>query len=280
MIQAVGRHRGLVIVGLAALVALLLLPATGGTAAPSIPGLPHVHLPKPDAKAVFDVIVEGKARDINHSQLSGTSGTCLVQEDGHVTENDTYLRGKDVKIDFLRYGHTIVMKRDRSGQLGDTSLAVKVTIHRTATGGSSFSPANPPVPCTAPGVELSKNPDCGKNIPWPGAATVLGWDGRLSLEVSPNTQRKNFNSVDRCGEDPQTGITDALQWAWPQPVKLSTGSLSSKEIFGHARSFKVFLHNSDIAPAQSNRHVSYGSLSGTVTDTGSSSATVRFIRVS
>ena len=141
-------YRGLVLLALSVLVALALLPATGsGSASPAPPGIPGlppipvVHLPKPDQKAVFDVVVEGKATDINHSQLSGVSSTCLVKEDGHVDETDTYLRGKDVKLEFARFGKTLVVKRNRGGQLGDTSLAVQVTVHRTATGGTSYSPA-------------------------------------------------------------------------------------------------------------------------------------------
>ena len=113
-IHLVVLYRGLLALALGVLAALLLLPATGsGTtppAPPGIPGLPPikgVHLPKPDQKAVFDVVVEGKASDINHSQLSGTSSTCLVTEDGHVNETDTYLRGKDVKLEFARFGNTI-----------------------------------------------------------------------------------------------------------------------------------------------------------------------------
>ena len=127
---------------------------------------------------MFDVVVEGKATDINHSQLSGTSGTCLVTEDGHVTETDTYLRGKDVKLEFARFGKTIVVKRNRGGQLGDTSLAVKVTVHRTATGGASYSPAFPPNPCDVPPTRPLKGQGLRQGHPDPGfgdGAWMEGW---------------------------------------------------------------------------------------------------------
>lgn len=273
--------------GLAALVALVIAASASGTETqgipgvpniPGIPSIPHVQLPKPDAKAVFDVVVEGKASDINHSQLSGTTGTCLAEEDGHITETDTYLRGADVRIEFERFGNTIIMKRNRGGQLGETSLALEVKVHRTATGGSTFTPAFPPAPCRVPAVDLSKNADCGKSIPAPDAAMVLGWSGgRLSLDVATKTALGR--SPDTCGEDPETGITNALLWAWPKPVALSTGPLPKSEIFGKARSVTVLVHNSDVAPAHADRHVTYGSLSGTVTDTGLNAATVTFKRV-
>jgi hypothetical protein len=129
MIGLVVPARRLVLSVVSALIALVLQPPPAGSAAsapPGIPGLPPIpglHLPKPDQKAVFDVVVEGKATDIIHSQLSGISSTCAVTEDGDVKETDTYLRGKDVKLEFARYGKTIVVKRDRRGQLGDTSRA-------------------------------------------------------------------------------------------------------------------------------------------------------------
>jgi hypothetical protein len=279
-------YRGLLVAVLSALVALVPLPATGSGAAPpvppGIPGLPPipgVHLPKPDQKAVFDVVVEGKATDINHSQLSGTTSTCLVTEDGHVSETDTYLRGKDVKLEFARFGKTLVLKRNRGGQLGDVSLAVKATVHRTATGGTSYSPASPPLPCGVPPTDLSKDKDCGKNLPVAGSALVLGWKGgAVSLAVSPNTVLKSFVN-DTCGDDPQTGITDAVRWSWPQPIALSTAPLPKKWIFDdRRRTIILHLRSSDVMPTKSLRHVAFGELNGTVTDQGSNTATVRLIR--
>jgi hypothetical protein len=143
MMRAVGRLRGAVVLGLAGLMAVPLAVPSGTAAStspiPGVPGIPNIpSLPKPDQKAVFDVIVEGKATDHNTSELSGQDAACLVNENGTVDETDTYVRGKDVKLEFDRYGHTIIVKRNRRGQLGDTSLAVKVTVHRTAEGSISL----------------------------------------------------------------------------------------------------------------------------------------------
>jgi hypothetical protein len=282
----VGRYRGLALLIVGALVALLALLAAGsGTAAPpGIPGLPPipvVHLPTPDQKAVFDVIVEGKASDVNHSQLSGLSSTCVVTEDGHVDENDTYLRGKDVKLEFARYGKTIIVKRNRGGQLGDTSLAVKVTVHRTATGGTSYSPSSPPLPCDVPSTDLATNKDCGKDIAVSGSAMVLDWKGgRVNLRVSPLTELKGLGApLDECGEDSQTGITDQVLWAWPKPVALQGAALPEKWIFDRRRpTIVLHLRSSDVAPRHEARKVDFGELKGTVSDTGSSTATLRLVR--
>lgn len=201
-----------------------------------------------------------------------------MKENGHVNETDTYLRGKDVKLEFARFGKTLVVKRNRGGQLGDTSLAVQVTVRRTATGGTSYSPAST-APCNTAPTDLSKNKDCGKTIPIAHSAMVLGWRRRqASLAVSPSTGLKGFSN-DTCGDDPQTGITDAVAWPWPSPVALSTAPLPEKWIFDdRMRTIVLHLRSSDVKPTELLRNVTFGELKGTVTDLGSNAATVRLIR--
>jgi hypothetical protein len=262
-----------------------LLAVPSGTAAPrapipGIPGLPNIpSLPKPDQTAVFDVIVEGKQTDHNTSELSGPDSACLVTENGTVIETDTYLRGKDVKLEFDRYGHTIILKRNRGGQLGDTSLAVDVTVKRTAEGSISYVPTVATVSCP-PASDFSKNADCGKSKPVPGSAMVLGWkNGRFSLDVSRKTQ--TLKPVNRCGEDPQTGITNQLFYAWPHPAALSAVQVvSAREIFDRRiRSFTVTMLSArgDRFPPHTVQWNSFG-LKGTVTDLADNHATVRLIR--
>jgi hypothetical protein len=284
----VGRYRGLVALALVAIVAVALVAVPSGTARPTspipgIPGIPNIpSLPRPDQKAVFDVIVEGQATDHNTSELSGQDAACLVTENGTVDEKDTYLRGKDVKLEFDRYGHTIVVKRNRGGQLGDTSLAVKVSVKRTAEGSISYVPTVPVVTCP-PTSDISKNGDCGKTKPVPGSpAMVLGWkDGRLTLEVSRRTALTK--PVNRCGEDEQTGITNQLFYAWPNPAKLSAvEGLPARKIFNrriHSFAITMLSPRGDRLPPHT-LHWHGGGLGGTVTDIGENHATVRLIRVS
>jgi hypothetical protein len=273
---------------LGALAALSLLPANvaavGGPSIPGLPGVPHIHLPKPDQKAVFDVIVEGKAKDDNHSQLSGQEGECTVTEDGHVVETATYLRGRGVKVEFDRYGHTIVVKRNRGGQLGDTSLAVKVTLLRTAEGSVTYAPAVPGAQCPK-ATDISKNPDCGKpKTPGGAQAVVLGWkNDRITLDVSPNTKRGGLVTDDKCGEDAQTGISDQLFWAWSNPAELSAvEGLPARKIFNrhiHAIAIKLLSPRGDRLKPYT-RTETFAKLKGTVSDTDDNSATVRLIRQS
>ena len=281
MIQPVGWNRGSFVGMLVAVAALLIVGGTAsGTTPPSIPGLPHipgVKLPPPDEKAVFDVIVEGKATDHFISQLSGKSSICIVTEDSTVDETDTYLRGKDVKVEFDRYGKTIVVKRDRSGVLGDTSLALKVTVHRTAKGGTHYAPYTN-LPCNEPSTDVSKNPDCGKKIPVPNAADLLTWsNNQVSLKLTRRTVLKIGG--DTCGDDSQTGITDALVFGWPNLDPLSTAPLPRKWIFDtRKRNIVVTLRSSDVGPTVITRHLTFGLLKGETTDRGTNTATVRLIR--
>jgi hypothetical protein len=257
--------------------------AVGGPSIPGLPGVPHIHLPKPDQKAVFDVVVEGKQTDHNTSQVSGPDSACLVQEDGTVDETDTYLRGKDVKLEFDRYGHQIVVKRNRGGQLGDTSLAVQVTVHRTAGGTISYAPTTSVVSCP-PTTEIGTNPDCGQNKHVGGSpAMLLSWqNGEVSLD--PTNKTAQMAPPDKCGEIKDSGITNQVFYAWPHPAKLhAIESFPARKIFN--RRLRVIVIKLQSArgmgaggiPPHKVRWNSFG-LKGTVTDTADNRATVRFIR--
>jgi hypothetical protein len=271
---------------LTALAAVAVLAVPSGTAAthapiPSIPGLPNIpSLPKPDQTAVFDVIVEGKQTDHNTSELSGTDAACLVKENGTVDETDTYLRGKDVKLEFDRYGHTIVVKRNRGGELGDTSLAVTVTVHREAEGSISYVSTVPTVSCP-PTSDINTSPDCGKDKKVGGSpAMVLGWqNGRVSLEVSNRTAQ--LAPPDKCGEDPQTGISNQVFYAWPHPATLhAVQSFPASEVFNrriHSIAITMLSARGNRLPPHTVPWNAFG-LKGTVTDTADNHATVRFIR--
>jgi hypothetical protein len=266
--------------GLARAMGLVVVLAVAGAAsaaaqAPPIP-VPPVHLPKPDQVAVFEVVVEGKATDDNHSQLSGQVGLCLATEDGHVVETDTYRRGKALRMEFARYGNTVIVQRP--GRLGDASLAVAVTIHRTAEGGTSYAPAMPGVPCNVPPTDLSQNADCGVDKAGDAAAMVLTYKApKLGLDVSPKTKLKAFGG-DSCGEDQQTGISDELFFAWPNPPALQGANLPLRRVFGRNRGFTIQVRAQEAGPIPHTVSGQFGPLRGTVTDSALNSATLRFVR--
>jgi hypothetical protein len=107
-----------------------------------------------------------------------------------------------------------------------------------------------------------------------------GRGGRLGLTIAPKgtpSPKKNT-----CGEDPQTGLPLDLEHAWPTVPKFTTSALPLGRVFGKAHAFKVEMRVSDVnaPPTQSPpRHVGYGPIAGTVVETPTNVATVRFIRL-
>ncbi|MGE5407112.1 MAG: hypothetical protein ACM3NV_00715, partial [Syntrophothermus sp.] len=243
-----------------------------------IPGVPHVKLPPPDQTAVFDVVVEGKATDDLTSTLSGETGPCLATEDGTVKDTTTYRRGRGVALEFDRYGPKILVHR--VGRRTDASLAVKVTTERTASGGSSFSPAHPPLPCEIPPYQLSSNADCNRPLHSSGAM-LMTYAGRgLGLEVSRSTRLRGGFSEDECGGDPQTGVSDPFTLAWPNSPKLEPSpGVTRAEIFGRKPVIVVQLRSSDVGKRKeaTQKWTSF-TLNGTVHEAAFNEATVRLIR--
>jgi hypothetical protein len=258
-------------------VAVIGAASAGGD--PTFPPVPpiNVHLPKAHQIAYFKVIVEGKATDDLKSQLSGETGTCLYEEDGDVSQTSIYQRGRGATFQFDRYGQEALLHR--VGRETDSSLGVQVSTTRTASGGSHASPAHPPLPCDVPPRSLSTS-DCGKPFPEGGSASFTYEGDRLGLTIAPKgtpSPKKNT-----CGEDPQTGLTLAFEHAWPTVPKFTTSALPLGRVFGKAHAFKVEMRVSDVnaPPRQSPpRHVGFGSLAGTVVETPTNIATVRFVRL-
>jgi hypothetical protein len=266
-----------------ATVAIATILAAVGTASaggdPTFPPVPpiHVHLPKAHQIAFFKVIVEGRATDDLQSQLSGETGTCLYEEDGDVSQSSVYQRGRGSTFQFDRYGNEALLHR--VGRETDASFRVQVSTTRTATGGSHASPAHPPLPCSVPPRSLS-TPDCGKPFPEGGSASLSYEGDRLGLDISPKPAPSKAKNT--CGEDPQTGLTLAFEHAWPTVPPFQTSALPIRRVFGKAHAFKVQMRVSDVnsAPRQSPpRHVGFGQLAGTVVETPTNTATVRFIRL-
>jgi hypothetical protein len=274
------RHR-LSLASAATVVALgaFALGAVGAGGDPTFPPVPpiHIHLPKPHESAFFRVIVEGKATDDLKSQISGETGTCLYEEDGDVSQTSVYERGRGAIFQFDRYGREALLHR--TGRETDASLAVQVSTTRAASGGSHGSPAHPPAPCEVPPRNLA-TPDCGKAFPEGGSAAFTYEGGRLGLEISPKATPSPKKNT--CGEDPQTGLTLYFEHAWPTVPPFTTSALPISRVFGKAHAFKVEMRVSDSnsPPQQSpTRTVSAGNLKGTVTETPTNKATVRFIRL-
>jgi len=250
--------------------------ATGDV--PGVPGIPpiNVHLPAPQEKAIFDVVVEGEATDKLESQLSGESVTCLFTEDATVDETLTYQRGRGVKVEFDRYGSEALVHR--KGRKTDASLAVKLTQTRKATGGSQASPARPPLPCSVPPVDLAQNGDCGKAFHDDGKMLLSYEGGGLKLTVGRSNGLSEVFEENKCGEDPQTGISNDSAMAWPAMPPLERAHLGIGEIFGHKHVIVLKLRSSDVGKPKTERREVGPPYKGTQTESAFNKATVRLIR--
>jgi hypothetical protein len=262
-----------------AVTAVLLAGSAAADSTPNFPPLPpiNIHLPPPKEKAVFDVVIEGEATDELESQLSGESGTCLFTENATVNENLTYQRGRGVTVEFDRYGNEAIVHR--SGRETDASLSAKLTQKKTATGGSNASPSHPPLPCDVPPVDLSQNADCKKPFHDDGKFLLAYEDGGLLLTVGHSNGLSAVFDENKCGEDPQTGITASSHRAWPTQPPLERSPLPIKKIFGKKHVLVVQLRSSDVGkPTHEKRETTGGALKGFQIETAFNKATVRLIR--
>jgi hypothetical protein len=257
-------------------VAFVLAGSASGD--PSFPPVPpiNVHLPAPQQKAVFDVVVEGDATDKLVSQLSGDSGFCLFTEDATVNEDLKYQRGKGVKVEFDRYGHEALVHR--KGRKTDSSLAVKLTQTKTATGGSQGSPSHPPLPCSVPPEDLAQNGECGQPLHDDGKMLLSYEGGGLKLSVGSSKAISVVFEENKCGEDKQTGITDDSGMGWPTMPPLERAPLPIGQIFGHRHVIVLKLRSSDVGKPRVERRQIQGPFKGDQVETAFNKATVRLIR--
>jgi len=265
---------------IAATAVALMLGAAGGSAATPVPSFPpippiNVHLPKPNEKAVFDVIVEGKATSEVISRLEGEYGTCLYNEAGTVKDTTTYLRGRGVRIEFDRYGSEILVHR--AGRETDSTLAAVVTTVREASGESHASPYTS-APCEVGTEDLSKTPDC--KIPFTSkGALVLAYEHE-GLHLTPTRSTALGSGDDECGEDKQTGRANEFVSAWPTQPALEPARLTKRQIFGPRQTIVLKLLSSDRhIPREEKRFITSPPPGGVNTEKAFNEATVRLIRV-
>ena len=127
---------GAVILALGALAALVGAPARSSAEIPipSFPPIPpiHIHLPKPQEKATFDVVVEGGAERRGRPTSPVRPRAASRPSRARSPTETTYLRGKGVHLEADRYGKKVLIHR--VGRETDTSMALVVSQLRTAEG--------------------------------------------------------------------------------------------------------------------------------------------------
>ena len=262
-----------------ALAAAAAAPSGAEVPIPSFPPIPpiHIHLPKPNQTAVFDVIVEGKATSEVISRLELKDSTCLYKEEGTVKDKTTYLRGRGVRIEFDRYGKELLVHR--TGRETDSTLAATITTIREASGESHASPYTT-APCSIPTEDLSKTPDCKVPVHPSGALALAYEHESLHLTPTNSTQLGGNFVTDECGQDKQTGRANEFNLAWPNQPKLEPARLTSRQIFGRGKTIILKLLSSDRhIPVEEVRNITSPPPGGTNTERAFNEATVRLIRV-
>jgi hypothetical protein len=268
---------GLLALCAAALFAAVAAPSGAEVGVPSFPPIPpiHVHLPKPQQRATFNVVVEGQARSTLHADTTGEPSGCLTTVQGDTKDSTRYLRGKGAHMEFDRYGNEIVVKR--VGRETDSSLALVLARVLTTDGKVYINPGK--VACPAEVHDLSKAADCGKTVDSSGAASLEYDTGRLILKIQNKGPAGLGGEFDDCGDDKATGELASFALAWPSPPPLEPGHLSLKGIFGRAHALAVHLRSSDTGHEQELKHEARPPFSGTLTEKAFNEATVRLVRI-
>ena len=247
---------------------------------PPFPPLPpiHIHLPKAQQTADFELVIEGKATSEVISRLEGKDSVCLYNEAGTLKDLTTYRRGRGVTVQFDRYGSELLIHR--AGRETDASVAISDDTVRDASGETTAVPYTSE-PCSVPPIDLSKTPDCGTHFTAPGDV-ILEYEQSSLRMIQGHDSTLNGGSTnidDQCGHDPQTGVSSNLLKAFPASPKLEPGRLTLHQIFGRAHVLVLKLLSSDRhIPAEEKRQITTGTFKGTETEKAFNEATVRLIR--
>jgi hypothetical protein len=227
-----------VILALGVVMALLAAPARSSAEVPipSFPPIPpiHVHLPKPQEKATFNVVVEGQSRSTRTGDITGPTGGCITTVQGTVTDKTRYLRGRGVHLEADRYGKEVVIHR--VGRETDTSMALVAAQTRTAEGKGYAESANiPNVPCTLTTEPLGQD-ECGEPQDLRIAASLEYDAGIMKMKINS----KSVRAINQCGDTEHFGSAIAsFEHAFPSPPPLVGDRLSLAQIFGHAHALKL-----------------------------------------
>lgn len=188
-------------------------------------------------------------------------------------------------LEFLRIGKgpraPILVKRP--GRRGlDTSLILTVKVTRTADGSATRAdPPGAPVSICSPVAEdLAQGPECGKPRVEKVKAALLYTRPRPSLGLLKVQLNRllPLSDIECPVSEVRPGI-DFMKFGWPTPVMRNELKvpISPGQIFGTRRVIVGRFDSGLISTGPVNAAI--GTLTGTVTDFGSTTLTVRLIRV-
>jgi hypothetical protein len=253
-------------------VAAPLALASTAVAAPSPPGLG-----KPTKTARFKLVVEGRAFADQNLSADGNNGLCDTSIRSYIKEFADYERGTGVAMEFDQYGAKGATFLSRAGRrVGDTSFAVRVRILRNAEGFYRRRNIGPPEACPPLDFDVSKHPDCFKDFTGSAdlALQYVATTGKLSASLLGRSVLGNANPAEKCSTAPDGFDLGGIPYSWPGGSGTS-GSLSTKDIFGRRKTLVITLGSRD----RRDRHeVNYSGVKGIAIDTASNRVTLRFIR--
>lgn len=221
-------------VAAAVLAVLLASVATAQTQPPNIPNIPDI----PTVKTVrFKMTIHGTQSSFFAFSFTLQPGNpCRIHAEGQISEDWEFARGRGVVLEFSKLpGGLVLMKRQGRG-LGDAAFAAPGGLKREANG---FADAGD---CGG-AQNFASEPSCGAEYEVNSDLRLLWSKGRLTLDRGSTRQVENPAAA--CGET--GGAIDLFTWPYPLLSK-QRADFSKKQIFGHARGFRLVLKDHFIAP--------------------------------
>lgn len=267
------RPRSFGAVALAVVIAGASLAAAQVAAAgDDLPPLPP--LPKPDKKAVFDLVVEGSGGAGQTVTGSGSNGVCDYSTNTRSSQSYEYGRGRNLRVIFSKYkvrgGSLVLVKREGQARQPYPLFTVKGSYEADAVGSATRSGAvcNPTAETVGDEDECGPSGDRRTNL-----ALEATFGGKLVL--GPSAPSAGIPGLG-CGANGVETISGDPLHGWPNFPKLKPEPLPVDRIFGKKKRFKVEFES---GPVGGERYWDIGALVLRSVNTGEHSAVVRFIRV-
>lgn len=194
-----------------------------------LPPLPP--LPKPSAKASFELIVEGDGVAGQTINGSGSNGVCQISTSTKSGQIYRYGRGRGVDVIFTKYkfpgGPPLILLK-RKGQNQGVTFTVVGSYENSATGSAIRSGAQ--LICMPTTELVGDEEECGRKAPRRIDLFLNAtFDGALTLGSSvPVPSVPGFG----CGANGVETVSGSPLYGWPSFPVLEPGDLPVDKIFG------------------------------------------------
>lgn len=189
-------------------------------------------LPKADETAKFKMTVHGQQGVSVKFKFEVASPNCTLVHRGEVVENWHYERGKNVVIEFRRYGDNVAISR-QGRRIGDLAFGTTGYLVRTASGSTEDCRGTFP---------HTPSPDCGKKFDVKRDFRLSYQNDTIAVEAAVGRGGIPRNPAEQCGSE-----TDVLSPEYPTFIKAKAG-LSAKRVFGAKKGIELKLRGRAIRP--------------------------------